>query len=745
MADLLRLARAEWVKLWKHRLTWGLLVALIAVLALQTRDLYAKVRDEPSVTVKVDAYVQARVEAWPKWDMSAAVLIARDGQILVSKGYGLADRQSGTPITPDTIFPLASISKQFTALAIMQLEEAGLLRVDDPLAKYYPEYPRSDEITLHHMLTHSSGLPNGTRLFLPHALEFDPGTQASYSNLNYILLGHIVEQVSGQPLGDYLQGHVFGPLGMRNSGFDPASVADKPNVAQGHVRGKDGPEAFAYPSLEHAGGAGALYGSAADLYRWDRALYTEELVSQATVARIFFPHYPYDENYTGYGWVVGEWNERPVVMHGGFLDGATGMIVRFLEDDAAVIVLSNTDWAPVSRIAEGLAAILFGDHYELPVQHTVDIVDLDPALYDTYTGVYEMSEQDVVLVVKREERRFLLDLRTPVEQATVELYPVSETHFVAGMGATEFEFIADETGAVNQLQVTNAGQRLPLAVRRGTAAVEERDLSELNRVLGALDLEPSFRMRLEAVTLPGIFERLPRVYDWLIVSVILLCVVFVGQEFAWGTMRTALARGASRVRLLLAKFLAMGALMACYILVLWVACALMGLWTTRVLQGEVDWQFVHGSFWLAQLGTLGRVWLIALSSIALTVGVYAWVGRPGPAFSLRFLGYFFGLIAYFFLSMVPMLALTRPGARPADFGDTLGARLVELMPHYNSRIVAHWGEPSPLYEMDHGLRVMAEIFHFRYDPWYAAAILVVYGLVPFVLGVVSFQRREMRP
>jgi CubicO group peptidase (beta-lactamase class C family) len=745
MTDLLRLAHGEWVKLWKHRLTWGLLIALVAVFVLQTRGLYAKVRDEPSIAVKVDEYVQAHVEAWPKWDVSAAVLVARDGQILVNKGYGLANRQRGTPITPDTIFPLASISKQFTALAIMQLEEAGLLSVDDPLAIYYPGYPRSDEITLHHMLTHSSGLPNGTTLYLPDALEFDPGTQTSYSNLNYMLLGHIVEQASGQTLDGYLREHVFEPLGMRNSGFDPASVADRLNAAMGHVRGKDGPEAFVYPSIEHAGGAGALYSSAADLYRWDRALYIEELVSQATAERIFFPHYPDEENHVGYGWVVGEWQERPMAMHGGFLNGATGMIVRFLEDDALVIVLSNTDWAPVSRMAEGLAAILFGDNYELPAQHTADIVDLDPAVFDTYAGVYELSERQIVLVVRREERRFLLELRTMAEQTTLELYPISETRFVADMGATEFEFIVDETGAVNQLQVTNAGQKLPLAIRRGAAGVEERDLSDLNRVLGALELEPSFRMRLEAATLPGVFERLPRLYDWLVVSTMLLGVVFVGQEFAWGTARAVLARGASRVQLMLAKFLAMGALMACYVLVLWLVCAALGLWTTHTLRGRLDWRFVDGAFWSTQLGILGRTWLIALCSAALTVGIYVWVGRPGPAFSLRFLGYFFNLIAYFFLSMVPMLVLMRSDYNPVDFGDTFWARLVELMPHYNSRIVAYWGEPSPLYEMDHGMRVISEIFNFRYDPWYAAVLLVLYGLVPFVLGIVSFKRREMTP
>jgi hypothetical protein len=242
-----------------------------------------------------------------------------------------------------------------------------------------------------------------------------------------------------------------------------------------------------------------------------------------------------------------------------------------------------------------------------------------------------------------------------------------------------------------------------------------------------------------------LFERLPRLYDWLIVSTILLGIVFVGQEFAWGTTRAALARGASRVQIMLAKFLAIGVLMAGYILVLWLVCAVLGLWTTHTLQGRIDWRFVDRAFWLAQLGILGRTWLIALCSVALTIGIYVWVGGSGPAFSLRFLGYLFSLIAYFFLSTVPLFALMRSDARPVDFGDTLWARLVELVPHYNSRIVAYWGEPGPLYEIDHGMRVMSEILNLRYDPWYAAVLLMLYGLVPFVMGIVSFKRREMRP
>jgi hypothetical protein len=422
-----------------------------------------------------------------------------------------------------------------------------------------------------------------------------------------------------------------------------------------------------------------------------------------------------------------------------------GIIVRFPEDDATVIALSNTGWAPMTRIAEDLSAILFGENYVLPAQHTAEAVLVDPTVYEAYVGVYDMAEQGLELVVKREGDRLLLDLHTAADGTTMELYPLSERRFATDIGDTELEFLADEERGVNQIRVISGGRDMPPAVRRGTGVPAERDLSNLNRMLAAMDMEASFGDRLEAITLPALFERLPRIYDWLIVSIILLGVVFVSQEFAWGTMRAALTRGVPRTQLLLAKLLAMAALAACYLAVLWLVCATLGLWTTYTLRGRVHWDFLDGTFWLAQLGIVGRTWLIALSASASTVGIYVWVGRPGPAFSLRFLGYFFSLIAYFFLTMLPMLILTRPDIDPAAFGETPWARLVELEPHRNSRIVASWGEPSILHEIDYSVYIGSQVFNMNHDPLYAAVLLGLYGLVPFVLGAFSFSRREMRP
>lgn len=745
MASTLRLLRTEWVKLCRHRLTWVLLLALVAVFALQIRGAYLQVREEPDIPTKVDEYLEAHVEAWPRWDIGMAVLIARDGQVLVSKGYGLANRVRGMPIGADTIFPIASITEQFTALAIVQLVEGGLLAYDDPLSDFFPAYPQGDEITIHHLLTHSSGLPGGSSLFIPETLEFEPGAKASYSNLNYLLLGRIVEQVSGQSYADYVREHILIPAGMQRSGYDIATASDDPDTATGYVRRRDGPQHAPYGSLDVAGGAGALYSTASDLLRWDRALREGTLVGAEALERIFTPHYPFGEHSMGYGWVVGELVGREMAMHGGSYDGATGIILRFLDKDAAIVVLSNTDWAPVERIAQDLAAILFGEHYEVPLRHTEDLVEIDPALYDAYAGEYVIAETGMVLVPRREGTCFLLDLRLPSDETTIELYPVSETRFIASMGDTALAFVVDESGAVSQIQVTSSGQPLPPALRRGVSEPVWQETEDLNQLLGGIETQPSYNDFLQAVTLPGILRRVPLMHDWMTVAFVLLGVVSVAQEFPWGTMRAALARGVPRASVVVTKFLALAGLAVCFSLALWLACGVLGAWTTRALVGSVDWGFLDGAFLLEQASIVARTWWIALSSVAVTAGVYVWVGRPGPGVVLRFLGYFFSLLAYVFLMMLPLYVLIVADVEPSAFGDSLWARLVELLPHYNARIVAHWGEPGNVFEMDYGTWTMARIFGLNYDPWYAVTLLALYGLATLVPAAIAFGRRDMRP
>ncbi|MBN1580252.1 MAG: serine hydrolase [Anaerolineae bacterium] len=757
MIGFLRLAKIELYKLYKHRLTWWLLVALVVILGLQARSLHNKARDGLDIAGRVDDYMQAHVEMWAQWDIGGALLIAQDGDILFSKGYGLADRAKGIPITPDTIFPLASITKQFTAMAIMQLQEAGKLNVQDTIDAYLPDLPYGDVVTIHHLLTHSSGLPNTAGSSIPTELAFEPGSKASYSNAGYLLLGQIIERASGQPYPDYIQAHIFDPLGMHNSGFDPARIVGRDNVATGYARGVDGAQEVPYPPGEIPGAAGGLYSTANDLYLWDRALYTEKLVSRETLEQILTPTYPVEgrDGYRfGYGWFIDTESGHKSVTHGGTFPGAVGQIVRYVEDDpfrphAAIILLSNADWTPLDWIVKDLAAILFGEFYEPPAKRSGTIVALAPQLFDRYAGKYEYGKLGMAFSVYRDSERYFVRIRTGSDETAMELYPISETEFLANVGNTEMRFAGDESGVFDQLIVTSNGVELFSARRRDVAHAPaepvELPLPVAENIANTFSPGESAQPvdYRRAAVLPGSYELMARSFDWTIIALILLGIVLVGNEFSWGTARTVLARGVRRGQLVLAKVVALALVATIYLAAMWIVCTLLGLWATRSLTGTIDWGFVDGAFVRAQAAQFARAWIVLMPLAAFSAALYTWAGKPGPAFSLLFLIYFSSLLAYIFISVVLSFLFLRSGFEPAAFGNTLWAQLIALIPHYNMRTIIYWGNPVKLAEMDRWVRSIAQMLHLPSNPWRAVVVLFIYGAVPLVWAIAAFRRREM--
>lgn len=306
---------------------------------------------------------------------SGAVLVARGGDVLLSQGYGPADRTQNIPNTSQTRFRIGSLTKQFTAMAVLILQSQGRLNVQDPVCSYIVDCPAAWQgMTLHHVLTHTAGIPDLLRFpdfeatkgspstpaetvarFRNLPLEFAPGTQWRYSNSGYILLGLIIEQAAGQPYEQFLQENIFGPLGMVNSGYDH----NLDTLAQGY-RGA-GPADFIDMSIPFA--AGALYSSVEDLYRWDQALYTEQLVPQALLEQMFTAvptGMPDPDAGYGYGWVIGTSDERPVIAHGGVIEGFSARIERYPEQRTTLIVLANDQTIDVrSLMATTLAPALW--------------------------------------------------------------------------------------------------------------------------------------------------------------------------------------------------------------------------------------------------------------------------------------------------------------------------------------------------------------------------------------------------
>ena len=325
---------------------------------------------------------------------NGSVLVAEKGKVIYKKGVGMADMEWNIPNQPSTKHRLGSITKQFTAMLIMQLVEQGKLKLDVPISAYLPEYPKKngDVVTIHHLLTHSSGTPNMTsfpgfnknikgnsyspvqlvNLFADSTLQFEPGKKFSYSNSGYILLGYIIEKVTGKAYEQVLQENIFAPLKMNNTGYDHSKNVMK-NRASGYEKnGRRYVNAnFIDMSVPYA--AGALYSTVEDLYLWDQALYGNQLLRKENMDLLFTKHLPSGgSHYYGYGWGIGEIRlgntaeKIQTVGHGGGIEGFNTQLSRIPSDKSFIVLLNNTGGAPLDQMTNAIAAILYDKSYDLP-------------------------------------------------------------------------------------------------------------------------------------------------------------------------------------------------------------------------------------------------------------------------------------------------------------------------------------------------------------------------------------------
>jgi len=272
-------------------------------------------------------------------------------------------------------------------------------------------------------------------------LDFPPGDRFSYSDSGYNLLGYIIENVSGMSYEDFLQENIFKPLNMTDSGCDNPSRIIK-RRASGYnsiINGGIVNAHYIHMSVPYA--AGALYSTVEDLYKWDRALYTERLVSKQTLNKIFTP---YKNNY-GYGWGISEFYNHKRISHGGAVDGFTTNISRYVDDNVCIIVLNNIVGAPVEKISNDLAAIVFGEKYEFPKEKKRKIIDVDSKIYDAYVGQYEFV---YIIKITKENNHLFFE---GGQRAKVEIYPESETNFFLEAVDAQITFAKNEKGEVTQL------------------------------------------------------------------------------------------------------------------------------------------------------------------------------------------------------------------------------------------------------------------------------------------------------
>ncbi len=400
-----------------------------------------------------------------------AVLVAHKGEILLRKGYGFADLEHHVPNTPITKFRIGSLTKAFTAVAILQLEQQGKLRVQDSICNFLdPCPPAWQPITLHHLLTHTSGIPNFTsfpdyaaKMALPcpvtctierfrdRPLEFTPGERWAYSNSGYILLGHVIESVSGQSYEQFLREQILEPLVLDDTGYDHTEPILS-HRARGYSReGEQLRNArFLDMTIPHA--AGALYSTVEDLYRWEQSFYTDQLLPASVRERLFTPVL----NEYAYGWGVRQQFERKMIGHGGGINGFSAFLARYPEERATVIVLSNVEQANAGRIARDLAAILFGAPYELPRERTA--IELPPEALERYTGRY-VAQGALSMEITREGNRLFVQA---AGQPKLELFAEAEDRFFLRVVDAQIVFQRDAAGRVTGLELVQGGTRLQL-------------------------------------------------------------------------------------------------------------------------------------------------------------------------------------------------------------------------------------------------------------------------------------------
>jgi CubicO group peptidase (beta-lactamase class C family) len=424
--------------------------------------------DPAALEQKVDELLNAHVEVT---GFGGAVLLARGGQPLVSKGYGYANIEWQIPATPQTKFRIGSVTKQFTSMLIMQLRERGKVKIEDSVCLYVSPCPDAwKPVTLHHLLTHTSGIPTYTGLpewrkvnmvpktidemigfFRDLPLEWAPGEKFAYNNSGYFLLGVVIEKATGKKYEQALQEMILTPLGMNDTGYDwPGTIL--PRRASGYQGKGPGLTNAAALDMQQPYSAGALYSTVEDLLVWDQALYTDRLLPAAARQRLWTP---FKNNYA-YGWSIAEPSAATFghkrVAHSGGINGFSSVIVRLPEANVTAIVLANNASVNASDVGRQLLASYYGQPYTVPAPRT--IVPFDPARFDQYVGKYELRP-DFVMTVTRDGNRFLTQA---TGQNVIRIFPMSETKFFPKVVDAEITFVKSADGTVTHLMLTQGGR-----------------------------------------------------------------------------------------------------------------------------------------------------------------------------------------------------------------------------------------------------------------------------------------------
>ena len=419
---------------------------VLAVLA------YTSSAQTPSDHLKqvVQPYVDAQM-------FMGSVLVAKNGKVIFSKSYGMADLEWSVPNSSTTRFNIASMTKQFTAASILLFEDRGKLKTDDLVKKYLPEAPASwDKITIYHLLTHTSGIREDAVEYEPGTpdklvfddkpLNFQPGEKWEYINKAYIVLGYLLERISGQTYEEFVQENIFKPQGMNDSGL-LSFVTVIPRRATGYWPGNNGIENADRPDPRKGFSAGSLYSTTEDLLRWNTALFGGKLLTPASLRKMTTP---FKGDYAC-GLYVKRVNGHLMIEHDGNNIGFNSDMAYYPEDRIAVIVLANLNGTVTSEMTRALAAVAYGETPPTPSVHKE--ISLSREVLLRYAGTYQFPRYSLKMVPDGNHLLVEFD-----KGGTLAVFPESDTKFFSKPWPTRFEFSKNEHGEFTILRRYQGGR-----------------------------------------------------------------------------------------------------------------------------------------------------------------------------------------------------------------------------------------------------------------------------------------------
>ncbi len=412
----------------------------------------------------MDQVVQASLAAD---EFSGSVLVARDGEVLLDRGYGFANREWSIPNDGDTKFRLGSLSKQFTAVAIMILNERGLVDLDAPVKTYLADAPATwDAVTVRHLLTHTSGVPSFTSFddyeasktlpatidsliarFRDRPLEFQPGEGWDYSNSGYVLLTAVVEKASGKSYAAFVAETLLQPLGMSDSGYD-SHAAILPRRASGYAPTARGIVNADYLDMSIPQGAGALYSTTRDLLKWEQGLFGGRLLRPESLTLLTTPV----RNQYAFGLMVTEAGGDTTVSHSGGIEGFNTHMAYDPARRMTVIVLGNLNGPGPDQVAGSLMALARGEAVTLPNERQAVVVA--PEVLRTYEGVYELAPTFAITISVVDGKL----MAQATGQDAFELHAESDSRFFLTVVDAQVTFTRDAAGAVDGLILHQGGR-----------------------------------------------------------------------------------------------------------------------------------------------------------------------------------------------------------------------------------------------------------------------------------------------